>query len=639
VNPQRLGSRYLLHDRLGQGAMGVVWRGQDMETGAWVAVKLLRPEYAASPAAVSRFVGERNALVRFRHPNVVNLRDMIVEGDRLALVMDLITGGDLDTFRLHNGGTLAPKVAVRLTAQICDGLAAAHTAGIVHRDLKPSNVLLQAGQVKIADFGISRITGEARRTTTGTVMGTPTYLAPEAINGAEPTSAADVYAVGITLYELLSSQPPFDGHVVAVMQAHLQREPERIQGIADPLWDQLAACLSKDPAGRPAAADLARSLKALDENAGAAALGPGPETGTAGPAPTRTVPQLSRQTSTELTGQAPAQLTGRALAGGQTQAGGPSFPGVTPQPQAPAHSPGPAESPVPAQSPHAMLSPMPVDIPTHASSPPPGPPGGTLLAQAGPLATPPADDGRRKRLLIGLAALVVVVAVTAIVYAAGFSNSSSTSHLTSGLTKPTIGTGTSPAAPTTPGTRRGHHHAGSADHTGDPTPTGSPTSSSTTPGKSGHPAKKPTSPASVPPTSPGSSQSPTQKATPPATPTPPPVATWECGNAAGVIGTGETLTSCIEYTASGALQVEARLANVNSAGQTIEFALSSPTEGTYNSWQTACAGPKVSTTCTSQVITITGAAAGNWYSSAELSISGTIEQGLVAKSQVIYFPG
>ena len=79
--------------------MGVVWRGQDLETGAWVAIKLLRPDYASSAAAVSRFVGERNALVRFRHQNVVNLRDMIVEGDRLALVMDLITGGDLDTFR------------------------------------------------------------------------------------------------------------------------------------------------------------------------------------------------------------------------------------------------------------------------------------------------------------------------------------------------------------------------------------------------------------------------------------------------------------------------------------------------------------------------------------------------------------
>jgi hypothetical protein len=306
-----------------------------------------------------------------------------------------------------------------------------------------------------------------------------------------------------------------------------------------------------------------------------------------------------------------------------------------------------------------MLSPMPIDLPpgqgpgqaTQVSSPPQGPPGGSppqgppggspppgpLLAQAGPLATPAAEDGGRKRLLIGLAALVVVVAVAATVYVTAFSNSSSTGHLTGGLTKPTIGAGTSPGAPATPGTRRQHHHAGTSAHTADPTATGAPASSSA-PGRPGHPGKKPTSPASVQPTSSGASQSPTQKATPTPTPTPPPIGTWECGDPAGVAGTGETLTACIEYTA-GALVVEARLANVNSAGQAVEVALSSPTDGTYNSWQTACPAPKVSTTCTSQVITITGPGAGHWYSSAGLSISGTIQPGLVAKSPIIYFPG
>jgi serine/threonine protein kinase, bacterial len=263
VNPQRLGSRYLLHDQIGTGGMGTVWRGQDVTTGTWYAIKLLRQEYAADPAAVARFVSERTALIRFRHPNVVWLRDMIVEDDRMALVMELITGGDLEAFRQVSGGRLAPGVVVPLGAQICAGLAAAHAAGIVHRDLKPANVLLDRGQVKLADFGIARITGDSRTTTTGVVIGTSAYMAPEIFSGVEPAAAADVYATGITLYELLSGSVPFTGHAAAVMQAHLQQAPQRPPMVPDPLWDLVSACLRKDPAARPGAAELAAALGQL----------------------------------------------------------------------------------------------------------------------------------------------------------------------------------------------------------------------------------------------------------------------------------------------------------------------------------------------------------------------------------------
>src|ERR1700761_1020361 len=115
--------------------MGVVWRGRDREIGDLCAIKVLRPEFAADPAAVTRFVRERTALTKFRHPNVVTLRDMIVEGDCLALVMDFVDGGDLSAYRRNSGGTLSPGEALRVTAQVCDALAAAHAAGIVHRDL------------------------------------------------------------------------------------------------------------------------------------------------------------------------------------------------------------------------------------------------------------------------------------------------------------------------------------------------------------------------------------------------------------------------------------------------------------------------------------------------------------------------
>jgi hypothetical protein len=261
MNPQPLGSRYLLEEPIGQGGMGVVWRGRDREIGDPCAIKVLRPEFAADPAAVTRFVRERTALIKFRHPNVVTLRDMIVEGDCLALVMDLVDGGDLSAYRRNCGGTLPLGDALGLTAQICDALAAAHAAGIVHRDLKPANVLLDAGQVRLADFGIARIVGESPATTTGMVIGTIGFMAPEVIKGEEPTSACDVYAVGITLYELLTGGQPFTGQAVAVMRGHLDTMPSRPDGMPDRLWALVSACLNKDPGARPSAMAVARALR------------------------------------------------------------------------------------------------------------------------------------------------------------------------------------------------------------------------------------------------------------------------------------------------------------------------------------------------------------------------------------------
>jgi serine/threonine-protein kinase len=175
--------------------------------------------------------------------------------------MDLVEGGDLSTYRRNCGGTLSPGEALGLTAQICDALAAAHAAGIVHRDLKPANVLLGAGQVRLADFGIARIVGESPATTTGTVIGTIGFMAPEVIRGEEPTPACDVYAVGITLYELLTGVLPFTGQAVAVMRGHLDTMPSRPDEMPGRLWALVSACLSKDPGARPSAVVLARALR------------------------------------------------------------------------------------------------------------------------------------------------------------------------------------------------------------------------------------------------------------------------------------------------------------------------------------------------------------------------------------------
>src|ERR1700744_127114 len=240
--------------------MGAVWRAEDVEAGVWRAVKVLRPEFARDPAAVTRFMRERNALLALRHPNVVTLHDMIVEGERLALVMGLLTGGDLDKFRRDHGGTLPPGLAAELVAQVCDGLAAAHATDIVHRDLKPGNVLMDQGRARLTDFGIARIGGEAPGTVAGTAIGTISYMAPEALAGADPAPACDVYAAGVTLYELLAGRPPFTGQAAMVIHDHLHTTPRCPDGVPDPLWQLIAACLVKDPAARPTAAQVAAAL-------------------------------------------------------------------------------------------------------------------------------------------------------------------------------------------------------------------------------------------------------------------------------------------------------------------------------------------------------------------------------------------
>jgi serine/threonine protein kinase, bacterial len=241
--------------------MGVVWRGHDRVSDATYAIKVLRPDYASDAAAVSRFVRERTALLSFRHPNVVTLHDMIVEGDRLALVMDLVRGGDLNMLRRSRGGTLPPAEAARLAAQVADALAAAHAAGITHRDIKPGNVLmLDEGHVLLADFGIARLAWQSGDTSTGLVLGTAEYLAPELISGQEPGPAGDVYGLGVTLYELIAGKPPFTGNPAAVLHAHVSATPERPAGIDDRLWSLIRDCLAKSPAARPSAAELAAAL-------------------------------------------------------------------------------------------------------------------------------------------------------------------------------------------------------------------------------------------------------------------------------------------------------------------------------------------------------------------------------------------
>jgi Protein kinase domain/Bacterial Ig-like domain (group 2) len=262
-----LGSSYLLLEPLGRGGMGRVWRGALRSGGEQVAVKVLSPELAADPEIVARFLQERGILVGLAHPHLVRVRDLVAEGETLAIVMDLVQG-DLRRY-LAETGSLSPAFSAGLMAQVLTGLAAVHAAGIVHRDLKPENILLDRShgdppRARLSDFGIARLTtGPALTRTTG-LIGTPEYMAPEMAEQREVGPPADVYAVGIVLYELLTGRTPFGGGpAVAILRRHLDEVPSRPDGLHDGLWELLAEMLVKQPELRPTAAEAAQRLVEL----------------------------------------------------------------------------------------------------------------------------------------------------------------------------------------------------------------------------------------------------------------------------------------------------------------------------------------------------------------------------------------
>ena len=259
-----VGSSYLLIRPIGQGATGVVWRGVDRASGESVAVKLLHESLLRQPKLVTRFVQERTILLMLRHRNVVRVRDLFSVGESLGLVMDLVAGGSLrDHLRQHH--TVPAAETARLAAQVAAALAEAHGLGIVHRDLKPDNILLQTENgrldTRLTDFGIARVLNTPALTTPNAVVGTPHYMSPEAFHGATASPAADVYALGVLLYELVTGRPPYDSDsVLDLMRLHLEGNPERRAGIPDPLWSVITSCLEQKPRLRPSAADLVAEL-------------------------------------------------------------------------------------------------------------------------------------------------------------------------------------------------------------------------------------------------------------------------------------------------------------------------------------------------------------------------------------------
>ena len=223
----RLGGRYELQEMLGEGGMSVVYKAFDHNMKRTVAVKIIHPHLAKDPDFVHRFETEARALAQLRHPNVVGGLDFAQEGELYYIVMEYIPGESLQTVlqRLRERGEYLPiDEVVQLMIRLADGVDYAHRQGMVHRDLKPGNIIITPeGEPVLTDFGLTRIVGGTYHTRTGMVLGTVLYMAPEQVRGEHVDHRADIYALGVMLFELLTNRLPFQGNGLAeIMQQHLE---------------------------------------------------------------------------------------------------------------------------------------------------------------------------------------------------------------------------------------------------------------------------------------------------------------------------------------------------------------------------------------------------------------------------------
>jgi len=292
-----LDGKYKLIEPLGEGGMGVVWVAEHVGLGKRVALKVLRPELCANPEVAARFQTEARAASAVEHENVVRVTDFgRAPGGELYLVMDLLAGRSLYD-ELQASGRLSRSRAVFIAVEIARALEAAHAAGVVHRDLKPENVIIAKGRgsdggdaIRVVDFGLARIAGvngalgatvAPRVTTTGMVMGTPLYMAPEQARGlSDVDGRADLYALGVMLYEMLAGRTPYEGSTFfEIAHAVLEAKPRPLGELVPELPPSLVAIVGKAMA--PAREQRFQTATELREALARVARDSGPETAAA----------------------------------------------------------------------------------------------------------------------------------------------------------------------------------------------------------------------------------------------------------------------------------------------------------------------------------------------------------------------
>ncbi|MFF1273830.1 serine/threonine-protein kinase [Streptomyces marokkonensis] len=262
-----LAGRYRLGDVLGRGGMGTVWRAQDETLGRTVAVKELRFPSSIDEdekrRLITRTLREAKAIARIRNTSAVTVYDVVQEDDRPWIVMELVEGKSLAE-AIREDGLLEPRRAAEVGLAVLDVLRSAHREGILHRDVKPSNVLIaEDGRVVLTDFGIAQVEGDPSITSTGMLVGAPSYISPERARGHKPGPAADLWSLGGLLYAAVEGTPPYDkGSAIATLTA-VMTEPLEEPKNAGPLRDVIYGLLTKDPAQRLDDRDARAMLNAV----------------------------------------------------------------------------------------------------------------------------------------------------------------------------------------------------------------------------------------------------------------------------------------------------------------------------------------------------------------------------------------
>jgi eukaryotic-like serine/threonine-protein kinase len=283
-----IGGRYRLEGRLGFGGMSTVHRALDLRLERQVAVKLLAEHLADDPTFVSRFQREAQAAARLVHPNIVQVFDSGQDETtgQYFIVMEYIEGQSCAEI-LRDDGWVEVDEAIAIIDQACEGLHYAHRHGVVHRDVKPGNLLrAREGEVKLADFGIAKATEQSSITQVGSVLGTAAYLAPEQARGEEAGPRADLYALGVVTYQLISGRLPYEAaSLTELALKQQQEEPPRLDtlvaAVRPELAEAVAISLALDPSERY---DTAREMgRALSD--GAHGIAPGEHRGTGRRAP------------------------------------------------------------------------------------------------------------------------------------------------------------------------------------------------------------------------------------------------------------------------------------------------------------------------------------------------------------------
>ena len=258
---------------LGKGAMGTVYRARDPALDRLVALKTVAPALLAQPESRARFKREARAAAKLQHPNIVTIYELGEAQDgTLFIAMELLEGMDLAQLMSRRPSPVTRDQKVRVVVDICRGLDYAHKQGVVHRDVKPANVRLTTdGTVKVVDFGIARIADAANMTQTGLVLGTPSYMAPEVLEGGRVDHRADMWAVGILLYELLAGKRPFDAQTIpSLIYRIVHDSPAPLDatalGIPLALCDVAKKALARQPDDR--FPDLAAMAQALELSVG-----------------------------------------------------------------------------------------------------------------------------------------------------------------------------------------------------------------------------------------------------------------------------------------------------------------------------------------------------------------------------------